>query len=256
MTSMKKLLSLLAAFGLMVGSAHAQNADDAATTATPEAASDVDPNADASATAAEQELERDLALLWGKRRDTTVVQPRLYKKSERFELTLFGASIPNDDFMIYYPVGLRGGYHLSEAFSVELSYAYAIQSQTDLAGFLEGNGIDLKRAEVQEKIDMYAGVSMLWAPIYGKISLLGQKLMHFETYVGLGLGVVFSKTTESTNPDPQSQRKPAANTILGFRWFIDDTFNVHTEYRHFFFEKQGGGVSMPVELSLGLGVVL
>ncbi len=254
MTSMKKLLCVFAASSLMVGTAQAQDAEKAAETsaASPETA----PDADASATNAEKVLEQDLDLIWGEKRKIQVVEPRLYHKSERFELTAFAASIPNDDFMIYFPLGLRAGYHISEAFTVELSYAYALQSQTDLAKFLEGNGIDLKRAEVQEKIEMYAGAAMLWAPIYGKISLLGQKLTHFETYVGLGLGVVFSETTESTNPEPQAQRKPAANTIFGFRWFIDDTFNIHTEYRHFFFEKHEGGVSIPAEFSLGLGVIL
>ena len=50
--------------------------------------------------------------------------------------------------------------------------------------------------------------------------------------------------------------KPAGNTVLGFRWFISDMFNIRTEYRQHFFQKFGGGVSIPVELSLGLGVTI
>ena len=40
------------------------------------------------------------------------------------------------------------------------------------------------------------------------------------------------------------------------RWFISDMFNIRTEYRQHFFQKFGGGVSIPVELSLGLGVTI
>ena len=53
--------------------------------------------------------------------------------------------------------------------------------------------------------------------------------------------------------DPQlgesAANKPSGNTIFGFRWFITDMFNVRTEYRQYFFEKFGGGVSIPAEES-------
>jgi outer membrane beta-barrel protein len=202
-------------------------------------------------------LEEDLALFWGKRREVSVVQRRLVEKDGRVDVTAAFSTIPNDDFIAYFPLGLRAGYHFSESFAVEASFAYALQKPSDLTTFLkEDPQISLKEAEIQEKIDMFYNVAVLWAPIYGKVSVLGNKLTHFETYVGLGAGVFHTTTKDANNPDPQPEVKPAGNTVLGFRWFINDNFNLRTDYRHYFFQKFGGGVSIPAEFSLGLGFLI
>ena len=218
--------------------------------------------ADDAATKAEKELEGDLALFWGERRKVKVVQKRMFQKDGRFELTAFGGTIPNDDFIVYYPLGLRAGYHFSEAFAIELSYAHAIDRNSDLMTFLEDDeNIRLKRADLQEIIELYYNLSLLWAPIYGKISLLGLKLTHFEIYTGLGIGNFHTTEYPPSNPEGSPRKdKFSGHTVLGFRWFITDHINVRTDYRQLFFQKfdgaGGGGLSTPVELSVGVGVML
>lgn len=211
---------------------------------------------DATASKAERALEQDMALFWGNRREIKVVQKRLVEKDGRFELMPFASIIPNDEFIVYYPVGMRIAYHFSEAFAVEASYAYALQQETQLATFLEGEGIGLKRADIQEKISMFYNANILWAPLYGKLSLLGYKLTHFETYIGLGFGLFNTTEFPAENPNGNAKNKLSGNAILGFRWFINDTVNIRTEYRQYFFQKFQGGVSIPAELSLGLGITL
>ncbi len=44
--------------------------------------------------------------------------------------------------------------------------------------------------------------------------------------------------------------------MLGFKWFMLDWLNFRTEYRQYFFQKFQGGVSIPVELTAGLGFLL
>ncbi len=214
-------------------------------------------DADASAASAEKQLEDELDLFWGHRREVKVVQKRSVEKDGRLELTVFGSVIPNDDFIIYTPLGGRVGYHFSEAFAVELSGAYALDFQTDLAEFLESEtGVGVNRATILETIDWYANASLLWSPFYGKINFLGHKLAHFETYLGLGFGIFHTTESEPTEPEGNPAFKPCGNTVLGFRWFINDLINIRTEYRHFFFQKFEGGVSMPVELSLGVSFMV
>ena len=260
---MNKVLLRFAAVVAMVvvsGPAWAQDAPEE--TAESPAAEEAAPSegsaevSDANASKAERALEQDMALFWGNRREIKVVQKRLVEKDGRFELMPYASVIPNDEFIVYYPLGLRIGYHFSEAFSVEASYAFALQQETQLATFLEGEGIGLKRADIQEKISMYYNANILWAPLYGKLSLLGYKLTHFETYIGLGFGLFNTTEFPADNPDGNAKNKLSGNAILGFRWFINDTLNVRTEYRQYFFQKFQGGVSIPVELSLGLGITL
>ena len=215
---------------------------------------------DGDATTAEKALEEDLALFWGKRRSIRVIQKRMFEKDGRLELTPFFGTIPNDDFIVYYPMGVRAGYHFSEAFSIEASYAYTIDNESELTTFLQDQ-IGLKRAELQEIIKMYYNLSLLWAPVYGKISVLGLKLTHFELYTGLGIGNFHTTEYPVNNPDGNPvQDKISANVVVGFRWFITENFNVRTDYRQLFFQKfdgeGNGGLSRPVELTLGVGVLL
>jgi outer membrane beta-barrel protein len=251
-------LWLVAFFVALVGTGYAQEipaSDDAAA-----AADSVEDGIgqdtgvdDDTATEAERELEKDLAQFWGSRREVKVVQRRLYSKDGRFEVVPYAGIIPNDDFIVYYPVGMRAGYHFSEAFAVEASFAQAIESNSGLANFLETEAA-VYEAAIREFIEMYYSVDILWAPIYGKISLLGYKLSHFDTFVGLGFGLIHTVY----KPEPtaeEKEAKPSGNMVVGFRWFLNDMLNVRTEYRQYFFQKGGGGVSIPVELSLGLGVI-
>lgn len=264
---MNKVLLRFAALAAMVlasGPTWAQDAPEGeapAEEASPDApaadgATETEEVSDATATQAERALERDLALFWGNRREIKVVQKRLVEKDGRFELMPYVSIIPNDEFILYYPLGLRVGYHFSEAFSVEASYAYAVQQETKLATFLEGEGIGLKRADIQEKISMFYNANILWAPFYGKLSFLGYKLTHFETYIGLGFGLFNTTEFPADNPNGNAKNKLSGNTIVGFRWFINDTLNLRTEYRQYFFQKFQGGVSIPAEISLGLGITL
>ncbi len=269
---MKKDGFLFAALAALVsmGTAHAQDnppaegggteaaAPSSESSGASEAAPAADEVSDDTATKAEKELEGDLAEIWGQQREIEVVQKRLFEKDGRLEFTLFGSTIPNDDFIVYYPLGGRIGYHISESFDVEASFAYALNQDTGLTEFLKTDpAIGLKEADIEEIIQFYYHVDLLWSPIYGKISLLGAKLTHFDTYIGLGAGLVHkTERTPGDNFQQNEVRKPAANIAAGFRWFLTDSFNVRTEYRHMFFEKARGGVSKPVELSLGVGFLL
>ena len=221
------------------------------------AAPDGETNKDGSEKSHEEVLRADLGKFWGAKRQVSVVQRRMYTKDSRFEITPFSGVIPNDDFNVYYPSGLRLGYHLSESFSVEISGTIAPDVASDLGSFLE-NKVGLERVELQQYFDSFYTANVLWAPAYGKISLLGTKLTHFETYLGVGIGMFSTLAIPANNPDGVEEFKPSGNTVLGFRWFISDMFSLRTEYRQHFFEKEGGGggISIPVEFSFGLGIMI
>lgn len=227
-------LCTLITLGLMSSSALAQEAE--------------------SAQGPQGQLEEDLALFWGKKREVKIVQRREFIKDGKMEAAVVGGIIPNDDFIFYITPSARFGYHFAESFMIEGSFAYALERDTGLKSFLEDSDIGLKSADIREFIEMYYNANILWSPIYGKISFLGTKLTHFDTFIGLGVGFFHTRAREDDkNPDFQSRLKPAANTVLGFRWHITDLINVRTEYRHYFFEKALGGISKPVEVSLGVG---
>jgi outer membrane beta-barrel protein len=209
------------------------------------------------ATTAKSRLDQDMKMFWGKTRKIKVVQKRLFIKDKAMEALIHGGMIPNDDFLVYYSTGIRFGYHFTESLMVEGSYTHLFDAPSELSDFLEGSDIGLRRADIREIMKLYYNVSVLWSPIYGKISLLGQKLTHFDTYIGLGMGLYHTDAQESDeNPIPQAQVKPGGLVSLGFRWHLTDDFNIRTEYRNHFFQKALGGVSFPVEINLAVGFKL
>lgn len=218
-----------------------------------------DDNADAPKTAKspQEQLNQDMNMFWGKTRKIKVVQKRIFTKDKSMEALLHGGIIPNDDFLVYYSTGARFGYHFTESFMVEASYTHLFDSESELSAFLESSEIGLRRADIREIMKFYYNVSILWSPIYGKISLLGKKLTHFDTYIGLGMGLYHTDAQVSDeNPIPQAEINPGGLVSLGFRWHLTDSLNLRTEYRNHFFPKALGGVSFPVEINLAVGFKL
>lgn len=206
-----------------------------------------------SSSNAEKQLQQDMNLFWGARRKIETVQKRLFLKDGKLELTPYFGVVPNDDFIVYLPMGLRAGYHFSEAFAVEASFAYVTDQDSDLASFLVDE-IGLNRAQLRQVVKMYYNVNLLWAPIYGKLSFLGTKLTHFDLYVGIGMGNTHLDEYSELNPEPNNKTDNfGGNYIVGFRWYITDLINVRTDFRHYFFQKVGGGISKLTELTAGAG---
>jgi outer membrane beta-barrel protein len=202
----------------------------------------------------QEEIEKDLALFWGSKREVKVVQRRSFVKEGKMEATLGGGLIPNDDFLLHSLVSARFGYYFTESMMVEGSFTYAMDSLTGLSSYLVEEEIGLKEVKVREYINFFYNVSLLWSPIYGKISILGKKLAHFDMYTGMGIGMIHAEGYEKqNNPDRQPQVKPMANAILGFRWHLTDMFSLRTEYRHYIYNQiGGGGVSTPIALNLAV----
>ena len=203
----------------------------------------------------EKILQKDLARFWAKSREVKVVQKRLFLKDRRMEVMAAFGIIPNDPFQLYTVPSLKVGYHFAESFMAEISYGYAMRSDSGLVSYLkDSESIIIKDAEIREYVRQLFTVNLLWSPIYGKMSLLGKKLTHFDTYIGLGGGILLTTGREADdNPDPQDFNRPALDTILGVRWHISDLLNIRTEYRHYFHQKATGGISMPLEINLGVG---
>jgi outer membrane beta-barrel protein len=208
----------------------------------------------AKMTTPKDQITQDLALFWGNKRAVKVVQRRMYQKEGKMEATLTTGVIPKDDFLLHYLVGARVGYYFTESMMVEGSFNYAFDQNSGLSDYLKNSDIGLKEALIRQYIKFFYNVSVLWSPIYGKFSLLGAKLAHFNMYTGLGLGLMHTEGYEQQNiPDRQPKTDLAFNAIVGFRWHLTQMFSLRTEYRHFLFEQiGGGGVSTPIALNFSL----
>jgi len=148
----------------------------------------------AGADPAEQALDENM----NGRKPYNVVQNRFFLKEQRFELSPMLGYVPNNPFVRRYIVGVMGAYHLSETFAIEgaamLSPDLGTSDVKDLTRTLlliarEGSG----QTEFQQplnKMTLGATFAARWAPVYGKINLIGEGVLNFDFYGTAGLGIL------------------------------------------------------------------
>jgi len=196
-------------------------------------------------------LDARLKKYWGNEmREVQVLQKRKYRKEDRFEFTLFTGVIPNDEFTTYVPLGGRADYFFAEDFGIELWGSYLIRISSDLKDFLERNFNQSLLVELPQQLTWLAGANFLWSPIHGKFGLLSEKLAHFDMHLAFGVGAVGTQVTRLQ--ETVGKVDIAGNVGLGLRFFLSEDIALRFDYRQYFYAADGGGLSHPAELTLGI----
>jgi len=194
-------------------------------------------------------MDDQFDMYWGKKREVKVIQKRLFVKDSRWEFTPMGGIIPNDEFWVYGPLGLRIAYFIDEDFSIELNGAYILGGNSGLKSFLESN--QLLDVDLPQQLEWYAGLNGLWSPIHGKFGIFSTQLSHFDIFLAFGAGAMGTKLY-ARDQFLKRQVDIQGNLGLGFRFFLLDWLALRLEYRHYFYLAEGGGVSFPAEITLGV----
>lgn len=196
-------------------------------------------------------LDEQLKLFWGNDiREVEVIQPRLFRKESRHEFTLFSGVIPNDAFNDYFPIGGRYTYFFAEDFGVEVQGAYLIGVSSELDTFLDESFKGSVKVEVKQTLQWHAGADFIWSPIHGKLGIFTDKLAHFDMYMAFGAGAL--GTEVNLLGDTKGKVDIAGNLGLGMRFFLTEALALRFDYRQYFYAAEGGGLSHPSEITLGI----
>jgi outer membrane beta-barrel protein len=201
-------------------------------------------------------LDQDLQDYWAENRDIQVIQHRLYEKVGRVELSIFAGIIPNNPFLDYYPIGLRVGYYLLESLAIQVDGSYigeTFRVEGELDQFLQENNVNVDLLDLQM---WRAHFGVNWSPFYGKLAFLGLKLVHFDLNLHAGFGVVGIENISENRLTTENELEIEGSLGAGFNFYINDMFSVRLDYRQYLFQKAGGGVSNPSEISLGFSIFL
>jgi outer membrane beta-barrel protein len=134
--------------------------------------------------------ERDAAL--GDR--VKAVQRKGFLKRGRWEI---GASFPvtvNDAFYQKLGAGGRVAYHLHDSFALRLRGDTFSSIRTGRAR--EGK-IAFSSQLLSSQLDRQLLLDGVWSPVYGKVSVLGGRIVHFDLFLLAGLGLAWSDTSAS-----------------------------------------------------------
>jgi len=188
--------------------------------------------------------------------ERVVVRNRLYGVAGRFEISP-GVGFSLVDRLtkhINLTVGL--GYHFSDSWSLELRAGYALSGHTALADQVAADFLQKNIQLVDDFTSLWemkgsAVLGVRWSPIYGKISLLAEVPVHFQTYLWLGGGagsfhrqsVVYCQQLSGTGPGnyqcggwlTENKIGALGSAAIGFRFFTHQGGALVVELRDYLF---------------------
>ncbi len=160
------------------------------------------------------------------------VQQKVFLKRRRFDVTPFVGLNLNDAFFRQLTLGGSLAYHITDGLALEArGVGVVVQEETDVVRFVREE-TDALLTE-QYELDYLVDFDLLWAPIYGKMSLFGDAILHFDTYIAAGGGLVGTDVG----------LHGAGNLGIGMRFFALKWLAVRIEYRNYFFVEERNGDS-------------
>jgi outer membrane beta-barrel protein len=153
----------------------------------------------------------------GDENELAVVQNRLYSKAGKVELGGFGAILATDPFLDVYGVGGSLGYHFNEFWALHVFGWKANVSDSAALNTLRATGQDANVNRPESFYGAEVGASIL----YGKLSLLGKKILYYDFHLLGGAGM--TKTDSGTYFTP--------SIGLGQQIYLAEWVSLRVDYR-------------------------
>jgi outer membrane beta-barrel protein len=180
------------------------------------------------------------------------VSGQLYTKRLRFEVTPTGNLSLNDAFYAKYFGGVKVGFHFTESLSFHASYATGAASETGSAVVCpSGEGCreagDAELFQVPGRITMIAGGELAWSPVYGKLSLLAERVAHFDLSLLAGvdyiaheeiLGTDAARAIAATGKRPPGDGTIGGHVGLGVRIFFTPWMAARLELKDYVYQVE------------------
>ncbi|RME23353.1 MAG: outer membrane beta-barrel domain-containing protein [Deltaproteobacteria bacterium] len=157
------------------------------------------------------------------------VTKKLYGKGGRLELTIYPmTSISlNDAFYQKLGGGLGLAYHFSDQFSAQLTATYSLNLEAGHATTFKISPNQDSNIPYAGKRSFLGGADFCWAPVYGKVSIASEAVIHFDTYLLGGFGLVTGEQVEGTSFGF------GLNVGLGFHVFLSRLVALKAELKDF-----------------------
>ena len=156
-------------------------------------------------------------------------------------------------------VGLRVERHLDERWSIAghaLGGTSLLSAPVDVCTDASCSGPEADRLRsTPGDIRMMTGVEVGWAPIYGKLSLAGEKTIHFDTYVSLGPEVLLERIAPDAASPVASHWALGGRVAIGERVFFSNDFLLRVGANEVLYgARVRGRTELERKLSLEIGV--
>lgn len=163
-------------------------------------------------------------------KNIAVIQKKFFPKTERWEFFISGLSSLNNKLFTSLGAKANLSYHFSERWSIEGQLWFLGQISRDFTENIE-NRYQIASSDLVTP-QGYAGVNLVWSPIYGKLSLFESTINPFELYFSFGGGLILTD---------DSQTAPAVHAAIGQIHPISTQTTIRWEIGGNVFQAEGKG---------------
>lgn len=129
----------------------------------------------------------------------TAVQKRPLRQAHRLEISPYGEMSIGDPYLQRWGGGLRAMWHLREGLSLGLDgNGFGTWATQELV--IAKRELHARILESRQRMSLAAFAAI--APLYGKVALPGDALVHFETFLDAGLGAAWTETDATRGVRP------------------------------------------------------
>lgn len=133
--------------------------------------------------------------------DIEVVQNRKFSKARRLSLLAGVGTVSADPFLAVKSIGGELSYHFTEAFAVAAVYRKFIVSNSSYLDELQSGLVTGTSSTANtNRPNAFYGGEIEWSPLYGKISLSGTSIVHYDAHVLLGAGITDTESGKYFTP--------------------------------------------------------
>lgn len=158
---------------------------------------------------------KDKLWLKGEDYEIRVIQNRLYSKTGKFHIGAFGAQISTDPFLDVRSLGAVTGIYFSETIGIEAFYWKAYASPSSALTTLEATVGNTANTNLPKS---FMGGELIVAPIYGKLSLFGKKILYYDLHLLGGVGYTKTETGSYMTPSLGIGQQIHLSRYLTFRF--------------------------------------
>jgi outer membrane beta-barrel protein len=178
------------------------------------------------------------------------IQPisgQLYTKAGRLEVSPTLDLSFNDAFQKKYFGGLKVGWHFTEFLSAGATFAMGATSATGSAVVCPANlGCrDATKAQLWQvpgAIRMMVGAEVAWAPVYGKLNLAAEQVLHFDLALLAGPDVIrrdevlsrdAADTLAAAGGSPATTTSLGGHVGLGVRFYFNRFMALRLDFKDY-----------------------
>jgi len=151
-------------------------------------------------------------------REISVIQKKYLPKTERFQLYTGLGMTTNSPWFLNLGMKVNLGYHFTESFGIEASGVFLTNSERQVVKEIRDNNNVQPEKFINTK--SFVGVDVVWSPIYGKLSLLNNRIIPFDMYFSAGAGTSSTNSQEGSVPTFHlgAGQIFAISKSMAFRW--------------------------------------